>query len=115
MATTRSVSTITRASISLTALAAAADAAGDNFANTGNEFLYVNNGGGSSVTVTLVAQATLDGQSVTNKTVAVAAGIARLIGPFPKAIYNDANDRMNITWSDVTSVTVAAIKLTPGQ
>lgn len=115
MATTRSVNTISRAGISLTGLAAAADAAGDNFANTGNEFLYVNNGSGSSVTVTLVAQQTVDGQALTNKTVAVAAGVAKLIGPFPKGIYNDTNDRMNVTWSSATDVTIAAIKLVPGQ
>lgn len=115
MATTRSVSTVARAGINLTDLAAAADATGDNWANTGNEFLFVANANASSRTVTLVCQQTLDGQSVTNKTVVVGAGKSMLIGPFPKGIYNDANDRMNVTWSAVTDVTIVVCKLTPGQ
>lgn len=115
MATTRTVQAIGRAGINLTTLAAAADATGDNFANTGSEFLYVNNASAGTITLTLVGQQTVDGQTVTNRTVAIPTVNAMLIGPFPVGIYNDANGRANVTWSGVTSTTIVACKLTPGQ
>jgi hypothetical protein len=90
---------------------ASADVGGDQFANTGKEFVYLKNDDGSSKTVTLVIQATIDGQAVINRTVIVAATDIMLVGPFPVGDYNDSNDVMQLTYSDVTSLSVAAIQL----
>jgi hypothetical protein len=107
-----SVQNITRAGFNLDQNDVAAAGGGDSFPNTGQEMLYVRNGGGSQITVTLAYQVTFDGQTIPSKTVAVPAGEAMLIGPFPTGSYNDANSRANVTYSGVTSVTVAALKLT---
>lgn len=89
---------------------ASAAGGGDSFANTGKEFLHVKNDDASSKTVTIVTQSTVDGLSVSDRTVTVPAGESRMIGPFQTAIYNDDNSRVNVTYSAVTSVTVAVFK-----
>lgn len=84
----------------------AAAGGGDKFANTGGQFFIANNGGGGSITITMVLQATLDGQPATSRTLVVAAGKIGVIGGFPTSIYNDVNGFMNFTYSGVTSLTV---------
>ena len=113
MATALTVSTVARAGIVLSTLGTSADGAGNNFLNTGNEFLYIKNASVGTITVTLVNQLTIDGAAVTAKTVAILTLTEVLIGPFPTEIYNDANGKMNVTWSGVTSTTVLACKLLP--
>jgi len=101
----------TRESLVLTDALAAAGASGDSWANTGQEYLAVQNGSGSAVTVTLVYRNTFDSQTPANRTVSVGAGDLVLIGPFPQALYNDANQRASVTYSAASSVSVAAIRM----
>jgi len=108
---TLSVQTINRAGIELVAADQPADVAGDKLPNTGNEFIYVHNGGGGGITLTLDIQSTVDGQPVTDRTVSIAAGERKLIGPFPQGTYNDSQGNMNVGYSGVTSVFIAALKL----
>lgn len=103
------VAAVSRAGVD--AAGAAADVAGDSFPNTGAEFLLVKNGDAAPINVTLDIKATLDGAAVTDPVVAVAAGATMLIGPFPRGIYNDANGRVSVGYSAVTTVTVKALKL----
>jgi hypothetical protein len=114
-AATLTPTTMTRAGVDLTSTAVAAASGGDKFLNDGVSFLYVNNGSGSSVTVTLTwgVGGTVDGQTPTARTVTVAAGHGEVIGPFPPQVYSDSNGYMNWTYSAVTTVTVAVIH--PGQ
>ncbi len=105
---TLAIQTISKAGI-VPSLAAAAGG-GDEFANNGETFLWVNNGGGSQITVTLVTQATLDGLAVADRAVTVNAGQQKFIGDLEKAVYNDANGRVQVTYSGVTSVTVGAFR-----
>lgn len=95
----------------------AADAGGDTFPNPPSGqgvFLHVKNGDASSHTVTVTpANASNDfpGWGEMTKApivVAVPAGEDRFIGPFPYTPYQ-ANPA--ITYDDVTSVTVAAIRV----
>jgi hypothetical protein len=89
----------------------AADAAGDEWANTGVEMILIKNGGGSGITVTLDFKATPDGATVTDPTVSIGAGATKVIGPFPPAYYNDTSTgRAKATCSGVTSVTIVAFK-----
>ncbi|MCZ7633434.1 MAG: hypothetical protein M5U20_08125 [Phycisphaerales bacterium] len=98
--------------------AVAASSGGDAIVNPrGKAILRVNNGGGSSINVTLAAQITSrpgDGtfppQTVANKVVAVPAGASRVIGPIPPA-FNDGNGKAQVTYSAVTSVTVEALEV----
>jgi hypothetical protein len=88
---------------------AAAAGGGDKFLNTGNELLYIKNGGGSTITLTLDAQ-TVSGLTITDPTVSVAAGAEKIVGPFDPRYFCDANGYLNLSYSAVTSVTVAVIQ-----
>lgn len=91
---------------------AAAGAGGDSFPNTGAESFVVNNGGGAPITVTFHAGPNpcsfgLSGGTAHDLAVAVAAGERRVIGPFPVMRFNDASNNVQVTYSAVTTVTVA--------
>lgn len=92
--------------------AVAASSGGDQWDNSGVEGLFVFNGGGGAITLTLDIQQTVDGQLVTDRTISIGAGARFLAGPFPPGIYNDTNGRMNITYSGVASVFVKPFKFT---
>ncbi len=111
-AATLTITTMSRAGVDATSAAVAASGGGDKFLNDGASFLYVNNAGGSSITVTLTwgVGGAVDGSTPTAKTVSVTNGHAVLIGPFPTQFYSDSNGYMNWTYSATTSVTVAVIK-----
>lgn len=103
---------VTRAGVDV--VGAAADAAGDEWVNTGQEFVEVKNGSASSINVTLNIKATLDGAAAVNPVVAIAAGVTKIIGPFPKGVYNDpANGRAKITYSAVATVTTKVLACPP--
>lgn len=89
----------------------AAAETGDAFLNSGREYLHVKNGGGAEVTVTIDSQAACNQGFDHNAAVAVPASGERIIGPFPKARFNDANEKVQVAYSDVTGVTVAAVRL----
>lgn len=108
----QTVQTVNRSGLQLDTVAVAADAAlSDKWIGTGSEFLYINNGGASSLTVTFPIQQTVDGQTVTSRTMTVAAGKHALVGPFPTGVFNDANGYVNVQWSEVSSVTIAVLIL----
>lgn len=91
----------------------AATSGGDQFPNTGREYLQIFNGDSGSHTVTPVTQLAPDGQTVSALTVAVPAGATKVIGPFPPGVYNDVNGNVQLTYSAVTSVTVKVVQVTP--
>lgn len=88
---------------------AAAAGGGDKFVNTGNELLYIKNGGGSTITLTLDAQ-TVNGLTITDPTVSITAGQEKIIGPFDPRYFTDSSGFLNLSYSAVTSVTVAVIQ-----
>jgi hypothetical protein len=85
----------------------AVDAAnGNQFANTGNCYLWVANGSGSQLTVTVLQSGqTLDGVSTAGKTLTVAAGSEAIMGPWPPGVYNDGSGYVTVNWSSGTSIT----------
>lgn len=99
----------------LDALLVAAASGGDQVANDDNTLIIVKNGGGSSVTVTVTAQkseVTVPGFgtfTVSDISLVVAAGDIGLITA-PKAAYNNADGKVAIGYSGVTSVTVGAVR-----
>lgn len=106
---TLAVQNVTRDGLEVTYAAAASG--GDEFVNTGHEFLHVKNGDVAAKVVTLVTQATVDGQAVADRDVVVANGTEALIGPFPVGTYNDADNKVQLTYDAVTSLTVAVLKV----
>jgi hypothetical protein len=96
---------------------AAAAGGGDEMPNDGDTFLHVKNGGGAGITVTIAAQvATRDAEGYgpftrANLAVSIAAAADKMIGPLPAKTWNNANGRAAITYSGVTTVTVAALRV----
>lgn len=87
----------------------AAAGGGDTVATDGSRrFLHVKNGGAGSITVTIDRVKPCDQGFDHDLSVAVAAGTERLIGPLPTEEFG-ANAA--VTYSGVTSVTVAALEL----
>jgi hypothetical protein len=107
-----SMATLTAQTISRSGLKPAyvsANSGGDGFANTGNEFVHVKNSDSSSHTVTIATPSTVDGLAVADRTVVVPAGEERMIGPFPTSTYSDTNGYVQLTYSSVTSTTIAVL------
>jgi hypothetical protein len=100
-------------SSSLTPTFVSAAGGGDTFLNDGRTMFYCKNAGGSPITVTVDTPNTLRGGiAIENPVTTVPAGSEEVIGPFDPAIFNQAaGTGVSITYSDVTSVTVAAIRL----
>lgn len=93
----------------LTPSFASAAGGGDSFQSGGGEHVEVVNGGGGSINVTIAAQQACNTFGVSNAAhdivVAVGAGVRKKI-KVPPYGYVDANGRVQLTYSGVTSVTV---------
>lgn len=88
----------------------AADVLGDTFANDGKLFLHVKNGDASPKTVTIDSVAQCSHGFDHDIAVTIPASDEKLIGPFPAYRFNDANGKVKVTYSAITSVTVATFK-----
>lgn len=89
--------------------------AGDTADNSGNTFLHIKNGSGGSITVTITAQTTTVENTIygdltkANASIAVEGSGEAFIGPFKPAAFNDTDSEIAITYSAVTSLTIAAL------
>lgn len=89
---------------------AAAAGGGDTFAVNDHAVLIVKNGGGSPITVTVAVPGnTKYGQAAPDVAVTVANATDKVIGPFPADLADPADFVVHVTYSAVTSVTVAVI------
>lgn len=89
-----------------------ADVAGDDFDNAlaagkNAPFIHVKNGDASPIDVTPAIVQTVDGQSVVPKVHSIPAGGEKFIGPFDRTAYGST---VNLTYSSVTSVTIAVLQ-----
>lgn len=93
----------------------AAAGGGDSFnnigANAGRTVLLVKNGDASGKTVTINSQVPCNQGFDHDVAVTVAAGATETIGPFDPARWNDSSGLVQVTYSAVTSVTVAAMRV----
>lgn len=97
----------------------AAAGGGDTFVNDASTrtFLKVVNGGGGQITVTFTTQVSqaetisLGTVDLANKAVTVDAGVTKYFGPFNGKRWNNASGAVAVSYSGVTTVTVAAIKM----
>lgn len=89
---------------------AAADAAGDRFQPGDDVKLHVKNASAAAVTATVNSQKVCDQGVDHDLAVSVPAGGERVIGPLPANRFADPADGLvKVTYSAVTSVTVAAL------
>jgi hypothetical protein len=103
------LTTQTIAATGLTPAYASASGGGDTVRVVRNLFLHVKNGGGSSITVTLATPGTVDGLAIADRAVTVANGAESMI-PITD-VYRASSGLASISYSGVTSVTVAAIRI----
>ena len=88
----------------------AANAEGNYIINTtGRVVLHVKNGGGGAISVTVDSQQACDQGYDHDVVVSVPAGEDRMIGPLTTYRFNDEDGRVQIAYTGVSSVTVAAI------
>jgi len=107
--------------LDVTAAAAAAASGGDAFINDGKTLLLITNEDSGTPTVTVSAQLSsvnlpgIGSLATTNKAVTLAAGNTtkqyHVLGPFPKAIFNDGNGKCQITYSAVTNLKVLPLRM----
>jgi len=101
----------------ITPVYTATEVGGDLVDNGGNTFLHFINAGESTITITVAAQITSVENEMygdltkANATLSLEAGVDGFIGPFTTGAYNDTNNQISITYSSVTSLTVAALYL----
>lgn len=88
----------------------AAAGGGDVFANDGKTMLHVKNGGGGAIDVTVNSIKACDQGSDHNLVVNVLNASEKVIGPFDPGRFNNASGQVEVTYSGVTTVTVAALK-----
>lgn len=100
--------------IDLDGLGAAYSAAaggGDTFNPDEDTFIHVKNGSGASITVTVVTPGTAaGGLAIGDSVTSVPAAGDRFIGPFPREHFGKSDGIADITYSGVTSLTLAVLK-----
>lgn len=88
---------------------ASATSGGDQFSNDGKTTIHVK-ASAAPVTVTIASQRVCDQGSTHNKTVVVSSTGEQMIGPFDTNRYNDTNNRVQLTYSQVTGVTIGVFQ-----
>jgi hypothetical protein len=105
---------LTVQSVSLTGLTptyGTTAAGGDAFVNSGRDFIHIKNGHTSSQTVTINSQGACSQGFDHDVAVVVPNAQERMIGPFPKDRFNDSLDKVQLTYSGVTALTIAIVRL----
>ena len=90
---------------------AAATSGGDEFVNTGAEYVEIINGSAATIVVTIDTPNTVDGLAIADRVISILAGETRKIGPFPTATYNDSAAKVQITYDGVTTLTIGVFAL----
>lgn len=96
---------------------AAASGGGDTFTNDGRTYAHLKNASGSAITVTFDAVPSysdnaLGDLALADTAVVVPANAEKVVGFFPPARFNNtATGKVAVTYSGVTSLTVAVVKV----
>ncbi|MFP3986878.1 hypothetical protein U9R90_05125 [Streptomyces sp. E11-3] len=100
------------AAAGLSPVYSAAAGGGDKLKPGRTTFLHVINGDASPMTVTIATPGTVSGLAIADRDVVVGASDEQMI-PVPVELYGDPADSglASVTYSAVTSVTVAALRI----
>lgn len=108
------MSTLTNQSIvaaGVKATYAACAGGGDDFVNSGKDFIHIKNGHTSPQSVIINSQAACNQGFDHDITVEVTNAEERFIGPFPKDRFNNTSDKVLLTYTGVTALTIAILRL----
>lgn len=108
--TSVSVETVDRDGLSPTKTFIPTD--GVSFANTGKEFIRLENTDAAGIVVTIQTALTVDGEAVADKTITVGAGDEMLAGPFPTKWYNNSGGVVYVDAATADKVYISPLKLT---
>ncbi|MEV4749072.1 hypothetical protein AB0K21_22060 [Streptosporangium sp. NPDC049248] len=109
------VTLMTRAGHNLAAaLPTPAIADGHMFTNNGRRMVRVKNSNGASRTVTVQIPGEVEGQAVPDRTYTVAATTGDVLIPPLPGVYNQANGKVYLDYSDPAGVTVEVLELPAG-
>src|SRR5262245_62125950 len=84
----------------------------DSFNNDGMTLLIIENGGVAPTVLTLDDPNTpvpVGSSAVNDAAITITNGTTRVCGPFKRSRFNDANGKVQMDWSVLTSVTWAAV------
>jgi hypothetical protein len=85
----------------------ACNAGGDEFVNDGKTFIHVKNTNAATRTVTVNSQRLCDQGFDHDQAVIIPATTGdMMIGPFPTSRFNDVNQKVQLTYSAVTNLTI---------
>lgn len=90
----------------------AAEAGGDEFVNSGRDFIHIKNANAAAMDVTIDSQ--VDCNQGVDHDIMVnipATSGEKFIGPFPKDRFNDEGGKVQITYSAVTDVTIGIVRV----
>lgn len=73
--------------------------------------MFVKNASGADKTIKFTITKLVDGQTPPKKSVVVTLGEERRIGDFPPDWYNDADGKVQITYTAVTDLSIAVMKV----
>jgi hypothetical protein len=85
-------------------------AGGDEFVNDGQVWVEIDNQDASDTDVTFVTDKTVQDLAVADKVVTVPTTERRLIGPFSTDLFNDSDNKVQITYEKVTSLTIGLFR-----
>lgn len=116
MATLPAATQVTRAGLTVSGARVTASASSDKFANNGKQMLLVRNGDTGAHVLTFPTPSTVeavkvDGLTIQDPTVSVAAGESKLIGPFKPSLFNDTNGFVTVNSDIVTGQTVEVLQV----
>lgn len=90
----------------------AAEAGGDEFVNSGRDFIHIKNTNAAAMDVTVDSQVDCNqGEDHDAMVTVPATNGEKFIGPFPKDRFNDTAGKVQITYSAVTDVTIGIVRL----
>lgn len=90
---------------------AAAAGGGDKFSPSDRTFLHIKNGGGGSITATIVTPLeAAPNIAMADIAVAVGAGAEKMIGPFQTSLFQGSDGLADVTYSGVTTVTIGVFR-----
>lgn len=85
---------------------------GHSVANDGRIIMVVRNSGAGSHTISALTPGTVDGNAVADLSITVAAGVTRIVGPFPTSVYNQADGALYVDFdASPTEVKVQYVKV----